>query len=204
MVAKAQETTMKSAALAVLATVFTFNCWCTAVHAGQQNACEREMARAAQVHAVPLGVLYAVGLTETGRGDSMRPNALNIEGRATYDNTLADAVRTFHAAQASGKKLIDVGCMQINSYYHAKSFASLQDMFDPAKNVDYAARFLRQLRAREGSWTMAVARYYAGPNNDSGQKRYICRVIANMVTSGFGTWTPEARSLCGPGRVGGD
>ena len=37
------------------------------------NACEREMARAAERHAVPLGMLYAVGLTETGRGDSLQP-----------------------------------------------------------------------------------------------------------------------------------
>src|SRR5436190_13491964 len=29
--------------------------------------CEREMIRAAKLYAVPLGVLYAVGLTETGR-----------------------------------------------------------------------------------------------------------------------------------------
>ena len=35
---------------------------------------------------MPLGVLYAVGLTETGRGDSLRPYALNIEGKASYDD----------------------------------------------------------------------------------------------------------------------
>jgi soluble lytic murein transglycosylase-like protein len=195
---------MKRATLAVLATVFTFDGCCGEVRAGQQNACEREMARAAQAHAVPLGVLYAVGLTETGRGDSLRPNALNIEGHAVYDSTVDEAVRTFQDARASGKKLIDVGCMQINFYYHGKSFASLQEMFDPAKNVDYAARFLQQLRVREGSWTMAVARYYAGPNNDSGQKRYVCRVISNMVASGFGAWTKEARNLCTSGKGGGD
>jgi soluble lytic murein transglycosylase-like protein len=193
---------MKGAMLAALAAISTFSGSSVAAIAGQQNPCEREMARAAQTHAVPLGVLYAVGLTETGRGDSLRPNALNIEGQAIYDITLADAVEKFRAAQASGKKLIDVGCMQINAYYHGKFFASLQEMFDPAKNVDYAARFLRQLKAREGSWTMAVARYYAGPNNDSGQKRYVCRVITNMVASGFGAWTEDARRLCASGRGG--
>ena len=43
---------------------------------------------------------------------------------------------------------------------------------------------------------MAVARYHAGPNNDPAQKRYVCRVITNMVATGFGRWTPEARQFC--------
>jgi hypothetical protein len=44
------------------------------------------MLRAAHRHGIPLGMLYAVGLTETGRGDSLRPYALNIEGRAVYQS----------------------------------------------------------------------------------------------------------------------
>jgi len=69
-------------------------------------------------------------------------------------------------------------------------------MLEPRRNVRYAARFLKELRAREGSWSMAVARYHAGPNNDPAQKRYICAVIRNLVATGFGTWTPEARRFC--------
>jgi soluble lytic murein transglycosylase-like protein len=69
-------------------------------------------------------------------------------------------------------------------------------MFDPARNVDYAARFLKELRAREGNWTMAVARYNAGPTNTIGQWRYICSVIGSLVASGFGSWTSGARAFC--------
>lgn len=162
------------------------------------TACEREMLRAAQKHGVPLGMLYAVGLTETGRGDSLRSNALNIEGRAVYDIDRQEALRQFKAARAAGARLIDVGCMQINHHFHSGKFASVEEMLDPAKNVDYAARFLRELKGREGSWTMAVARYHAGPNNSPAQKKYICRVIANMAATGFGAWTPEARAFCAP------
>jgi soluble lytic murein transglycosylase-like protein len=43
---------------------------------------------------------------------------------------------------------------------------------------------------------MAVARYHAGPNNNPAQKRYVCRVITNMVATGFGQWTDEARRFC--------
>jgi soluble lytic murein transglycosylase-like protein len=166
--------------------------------AGESNACEREMARAAEKYGVPLGMLYAVGLTETGRGDSLRPYALNIEGRGVYDIDRGEAVRRFEKARREGARLIDVGCMQVNHHFHGKNFASVEDMLDPARNVDYAARFLVELKAREGSWTKAVARYHAGPNNDPAQKRYICRVIANMVATGFGTWTAEARAFCRP------
>jgi soluble lytic murein transglycosylase-like protein len=174
-------------------------CMSSAVAAfAADKACEREMLRAAQQHGVPLGMLYAVGLTETGRGDSLRPYALNIEGRSVYDIDKAEAMRQFAAARQAGIKLIDVGCMQINHHFHASHFASVEEMLDPARNVDYAAQFLKRLRAREGSWTRAVARYHAGPNNDPAQKRYVCRVIANMVATGFGRWTDDARAFCRP------
>ena len=83
-----------------------------------------------------------------------------------------------------------------------QNFASIEEMREPAKNVDYAARFLRQLREREGSWTMAVARYHAGPNKDPAQRRYVCRLIANMVASGFSSWTAEARAFYAPNQDG--
>jgi soluble lytic murein transglycosylase-like protein len=161
------------------------------------NACEREMTRAAKRYDIPLGVLYAVGLTETGKRGSLQPFAMNIEGRAHYSQSVADAVKDFQTAREDGKVLIDIGCMQINQHYHGDRFASVEEMFDPRKNVDYAAAFLQQLKAREGSWTMAVARYHAGPNNNPAQKRYVCSVIANMVATGFGSWTKNARLFCG-------
>ncbi len=181
----------KLAAVAVAA-VFTFS----ASAALAENACEREMAQAAARYDIPLGVLYAVGLTETGKRGSLQPFALNIEGRAAYARSLAEGVKDFEAAVADGAVLIDIGCMQVNYHYHGAAFASVADMFSPARNVDYAARFLKQLRRREGSWTMAVARYHAGPDNDPAQKRYVCAVIANMVATGFGAWTDNARAFC--------
>ncbi len=185
----------RAALRAALAAIFTFS---APAIAAAEVACEREMTRAAQSYGIPLGVLYAVGLTETGRGDSLRPYALNIEGKSVYDIGKSDALRKFHEARLAGAKMIDVGCMQINHHFHARNFSSVEDMLDPSKNVDYAARFLQQLKAREGSWTLAVARYHAGPHNDPAQKRYVCRVIANLAASGFGAWTADARAFCQP------
>ena len=162
------------------------------------NPCEPEIVRAADRYGVPVGILYAVGLTETGKKGSLQPNALNIEGKAVFPRSRAEAMANFEAARREGKTLIDLGCMQINHRYHAAEFRSVEDMLDPRRNVDYAARFLVSLHARHESWSMAVARYHAGPDNDPAQKRYVCRVIANMVATGFGRWTENARSFCNP------
>lgn len=137
-----------------------------------------------------------MGLAETGRKGSLQPNALNIEGKAVFPASRSAALAAVEEARRSGAKLIDLGCMQINQHYHRSQFRSLGDMLDPKQNVDYAARFLVQLKGRHESWSMAVARYHAGPNNNPAQKQYVCRVIANMVAAGFGKWTDNARAFC--------
>lgn len=174
-------------------------CWFNVIfssHAMAENACEREMVTASKRYEIPIGILYAVGLTETGNKNSLQPYALNIDGKAVFARTQSDAMRIFQDAKRRGAKLIDVGCMQINHYYHGEKFPSVAAMFVPQLNVEYAARFLKELRVREGSWTMAVARYHAGPNNDPAQKRYVCRVMVNMIASGFGKWTPTSQKFC--------
>lgn len=181
--------------LTALCTAWLYNCSHLPA-AASENSCEREMATAAERYQVPLAVLYAVGLTETGRKSSLQPYALNIDGKAEFYHTGGEALARYHAAKANGARLIDLGCMQINAHYHAEAFDSIADMLVPAENVAYAAQFLKRLREQEGSWTMAVARYNAGPNNNPAQKIYVCRVIANMVASGFGRWTPQAHAFC--------
>lgn len=139
-----------------------------------------------------------MGLAETGRKGSLHPHALNIEGRAVFPASASLAIAEFERARRSGRKLIDLGCMQVNFHYHGDQFRSVTEMLDPARNVDYAARFLKRLKEKHETWSMAVARYHAGPNNDPAQKRYVCRVIANMVATGFGKWTPQAQGFCNP------
>jgi len=154
------------------------------------------MTRAAAANRVPLNVLYSVGLTETGRKGELSPYDMNIDGKDVHSATLAEAMATFARAKAQGARLIDIGCMQINHRWHGADFASLSEMFDPARNVEYAARFLKTLRAEEGNWTLAVARYNAGPDNPAAERTYVCAVIRNMIASGFGRWTTNASALC--------
>ncbi|MBA3042700.1 MAG: transglycosylase SLT domain-containing protein [Alphaproteobacteria bacterium] len=165
--------------------------------AASTGACEREIQAAAAKYSIPEGILYSVGLTETGRKGSLQPFAMNVEGKPMFFDSEADALRAFVNARRQGAKLIDIGCMQINQHFHGEHFSSVQAMFNPRANVEYAARFLSNLRDRHETWTMAVARYHAGPNNDPAQKRYVCRVIANLVATGYGNWTPNAQKFCG-------
>lgn len=158
--------------------------------------CESEITAAAAKYQIPAGILYSVGLTETGRKGSLQPYAMNIEGKAYFANSVQEVLQRFAEARGQGAKLIDLGCMQINYHFHGENFASPNEMLNPRKNVEYAARFLANLHARHETWTMAVARYHAGPNNDPAQKKYVCRVIANLVATGYGKWTPNASSFC--------
>ncbi len=126
----------------------------------------------------------------------MSPYAINIEGKAYFPSSVSEASQLVENARKGGAKLIDIGCMQINIHFHGAEFASVGEMFDPAKNVAYAAQFLKRLHDRHETWTMAVARYHAGPNNDPAQQRYVCRVISNLIATGYGQWTANARNFC--------
>jgi hypothetical protein len=60
------------------------------------------MVRASHKHGVPLGMLYAVGLTETGRGDSLRPFALNVDGIRTSCEGFIDSSPHAPSTDADG------------------------------------------------------------------------------------------------------
>jgi hypothetical protein len=164
---------------------------------GDPLACEREMTKVAQESGIPLNILFSVALTETGHRGALNPFDLNVDGRTIRSATLAEAMKRLTEERALGAKLIDVGCMQINIRWHGAQFRSIEEMFDSARNVAYAAAFLMRLKARYGTWTLAVARYNAGPDNKLAQRQYVCNVIGNMVRSGFGAWTAGARAYCG-------
>ena len=50
--------------------------------------------------------------------------------------------------------------MQINLMHHPDAFASLDDAFEPTRNVAYGARFLGALKQETSSWERAVERYH--------------------------------------------
>ena len=160
------------------------------------NVCEEHIYRAAQKYRVPIALLYAVGLAESGRKGKLHPFALNVEGKAYFPSSQTEALNIFRRERSQGKNLIDLGCMQINHKYHASAFPSLESMLNPRLNVDYSARFLRRLKDRHGTWSVAVARYHAGDKNHAAQKKYVCRVLQHMVAQKFAANTRSSNNIC--------
>lgn len=116
---------------------------------------------------IPTHLLAAIATTESGRwheGLGMNvpwPWTINVEGKGYYFDSKAAAIAQTKLLQAQGRQSIDVGCMQVNLKQHAKAFANLEDAFDPQKNVNYAARFLRENYADLGDWIKATAAYHS-------------------------------------------
>ncbi|MBP1805078.1 lytic transglycosylase domain-containing protein [Rubellimicrobium aerolatum] len=114
---------------------------------------------------VPLSVLIAVTLTETGRGrDGTRrpwPWTVNMEGEGHWFATRDEALAFAQARHASGAESFDVGCFQINWLWHHENFVSIDQMFDPLANATYAASFLRTLAEEKGGWSEAAGAFHS-------------------------------------------
>ncbi len=93
------------------------------------------------------------------------------EGRGRYLPNKGAAIAEVEALQARGVRNIDVGCMQINLRYHPDAFDNLEAAFDPATNVEAAARLLVTLKDSWGSWTRAVGNYHSNTPTLSGPYR---------------------------------
>jgi hypothetical protein len=130
-------------------------------------ACLRAAAEAEQRWDLPENLLRAIGEVETGRRDPSTggilpwPWSIDVSGTG-YVFASEQAARAAVAFfRARGFSSIDIGCFQVNLQWHPRAFASIAEGFDPAVNADYAARFLRELFARSGSWERAVEEYHS-------------------------------------------
>jgi len=170
------------------------------------GACEAAIAAAEPGAGRPPGLLTAIALVESGRRDPRTgriapwPWAINATGDTAYAPSRAAAVAEVNRLRAAGTRSIDVGCMQISLLHHPNAFASVDLAFDPAANVAYAVRFLRQLRERTGDWGRAVAQYHSG-DAERGQA-YRRRLALAGLAEGFGNGrSPAAVQL--PAETGG-
>jgi hypothetical protein len=89
------------------------------------------------------------------------PWTVNAQGQGYYFDSKKDAIAFVQELQAQGVSIIDVGCLQVNLYYHPNAFASLDAAFDPATNVAFAAKFLTELKSETGDWSVATQYYHS-------------------------------------------
>ncbi|MBV9734923.1 MAG: murein transglycosylase [Acidisphaera sp.] len=134
---------------------------------GAGRTCHDAAADAERAWGLPGGLLDAIGHVESGRYDAAAgrvdawPWAINAAGQGRYAASAAEAIAAVQALRSQGVQSIDVGCFQMNLFYHPDAFASLAQAFDPDANAQAAAAFLSSLYARSGGWDTAVALYHS-------------------------------------------
>jgi soluble lytic murein transglycosylase-like protein len=139
---------------------------------------------------IPVHLLAAISSTESGRwhkGLDMAlpwPWTINAAGKGYYLNSKAEAIALAQSLMNRGVKSMDVGCMQVNLLHHAGAFRSLEEAFDPARNVDYAARFLKNnFNDLDGSWVKAAAAYHSRtPSRGNPYLQRVARAWQRIVT----------------------
>ena len=130
---------------------------------------------------LPPGLLLAIGQVESGRSDPLAgrtdpwPWATNHAGEGHYFASAQEAIAWVCRTARVRHPSIDVGCFQVNLYYHPDAFASLAEAFDPAANARYAAAFLNRLHDQSGSWPAAIALYHSADPFEG--QRYSSRVM---------------------------
>lgn len=131
-----------------------------------QALCEAYIHHHERQHGIPHNLLRAISRIESGRniagqGTVAWPWTINANGKPYVLNTKAEAIAKVRELRAKGITSIDVGCMQINLRHHPGAFASLEEAFDPQKNIAYAAQFLKEKMEAQGNWQNAVAHYHS-------------------------------------------
>ena len=160
--------------------------------AGQSwEVCARAVAQAEALRpGLPTHLLSAVAKVESGRWQRETgarfawPWTVNAGGEGQFLPSKEAAIAEVRRLRAEGRRNIDVGCMQINLHFHGHAFDSLEEAFDPASNVAYAAELLLHLRGEAGSWTRAIGDYHSRTPRFSGP--YRLRV--------FRAWREERRT----------
>ena len=168
------------------------------IAAGSEDGiCIKEILAAQARHGIPDNMLLAIGLQEAGTRRNGQftvwPYAVNAEGEGRLFDSRAAALDWIAERQRAGVRSIDVGCMQINMRWHPDAFMNAAQGFDPAVNVDYAARFLTQLYRQTGNWMAAAGSYHS--QEPQYRDIYLSRLHSNIAAAN--ARLPEFIALAG-------
>jgi len=176
-----------------LATACAFMILC---HANTANAamladpsrlCMDIMPTYERTYGIPAKVLLSIAQGESGiynkstQGTVPWPWTIGVAGEGHYYKTEKEAVDGLKKILASGARNVDIGCMQVNMMHHPDAFGSIETAFNPAANIAYAAKFLRNNYDETRSWKTAV-QYYHSRNSEFGEpyvNKFIKRWMAN-------------------------
>lgn len=153
-----------------------------------ENLCQRAAEYAAKETGVPVSVLLAVSLSETGRTMGGQfipwPWTLNIAGSGHWLADQKTALAMAHQTRQNGHRNFDVGCFQVNYRWHGEAFTDLQSMIDPKTNALYAARFLARLYTETADWSKAAGFYHSRTPQHANRYRSIFERHYTALTEG--------------------
>lgn len=121
---------------------------------------------------VPKPLALAIARQESG----CHPWILNISGRDVRPATREEALRYARWALRAGRSF-DVGLMQINSYWFRKYGWPLEQVIDPANNVNIGVWILAQEIQRHGLNWKAVACYHTPLHRNPERGRAYARAV---------------------------
>jgi len=148
---------------------------------GAQNAKAQEIPPpayqiAAAYAEIPVAVLYAIALQESGRSVNGKhrpwPWTLNISGQGYYfDTQEAACTRLTAALKTTSSKRIDVGLGQINVGYHSHRVGQPCDLLNPYVNLALAGQILAEQHRPGQDWLITMGKYHS-PANGAAAARY--------------------------------
>ena len=165
---------------------------------GDKEVCAYMVDLAEKAKRIPEGLLQAIALVESGRkrGRAAKvawPWTVTTPKGGKFFETRAQAFQEVSALRADGKTNIDIGCMQVNLFYHGRGFGSLQEALSPVNNVAYATEFLVSLYRRYDNWGDAVKHYHSSDPRKNNY--YLQKVIAAWRQAGDAQESPYFEEL---------
>ena len=124
-----------------------------------------------QKNRIPKGLLSAIAGVES----DFNPYAVNIAGKTVIASNQEEAAKTIRHAINSGITNIDVGIAQINYRWHKDNFKNIDEMINPATNIEYAAKLLTSLFKQYKTWHKAIRHYHSA--NPDHHRRYSRKVV---------------------------
>lgn len=167
--------------------------------------CEEAAAKAAAESGVPLPILDAILLAESGRGRGAGvrpwPWTLHATGRGQWFDSRTAAEAELRHLASMGLTNIDIGCFQINLRWHGAAYPSPEMLLDPLTNARHAAAFLTELHRDSLDWRQAAGRYHSrDPHRAEGYAQRLEQLHADAKGGPAAAPAPirRARAVAGP------
>lgn len=133
-----------------------------------ERLCETAAAEAAAIARVPLPILRAILVAQSGmpqRNDEPLPDPWPWSVSAGPERHIfedAAGARSFALDRLrAGQDDIALGCFQIGWRWHGPAFGSVERMLDPGLNARYAADMLQSHYRQTGDWRRAAGAFHS-------------------------------------------